>query len=109
MADRVGNRDFQAFKESWMEKRSGLAACLSVITGSRKRGWCPSGRAKRAICMEGRDFYDALERSIPLREVLERKVRYAAEKRVSVRYGRTALRFEGELRALKETGSKRAC
>ncbi|ATY34823.1 restriction endonuclease [Sphingomonas psychrotolerans] len=35
--------------------------------------------AKRVICMEGRDIYEALDRNIPIDTVLERKVRHAAE------------------------------
>lgn len=35
--------------------------------------------AKRVVCMEGRDIYEALNRNIPIDTVLERKVRHAAE------------------------------
>lgn len=37
------------------------------------------GRGKRLICMDGLDLYDTLDRAIPLIDVLERKVRRAAE------------------------------
>ena len=37
------------------------------------------GRGKRVICMDGLDLYDMLDRDIPLNDVLERKVRRAAE------------------------------
>ena len=37
------------------------------------------GRGKRVICMDGYDIYEMLQREIPLNEVLERKVRRAAE------------------------------
>ena len=37
------------------------------------------GRAKRVVCMDGRDIYEALDRNIPIDAVLERKVRHAAE------------------------------
>lgn len=37
------------------------------------------GSGKRIICMDGRDLYDALGAHLPLRSVLDRKVRRAAE------------------------------
>ena len=37
------------------------------------------GAAKRLICVEGRDLYEAFGRSIPLPSLLEAKVRRAAE------------------------------
>jgi hypothetical protein len=37
------------------------------------------GRGKRVICMDGLDLYEMLDREIPLKQVLERKVRRAAE------------------------------
>jgi restriction endonuclease Mrr len=37
------------------------------------------GRGKSLICMDGLDLFEALDRSIPLNHILERKVRSAAE------------------------------
>ena len=37
------------------------------------------GRGKRVICMDGLDLYEMLDRELPLTQVLERKVRRAAE------------------------------
>lgn len=37
------------------------------------------GKKKSVICMSGLDLYDMLDREIPLTQVLERKVRHAAE------------------------------
>ena len=37
------------------------------------------GRGKSVICMDGLDLFDALDRSIPLNHILEKKVRSAAE------------------------------
>lgn len=37
------------------------------------------GRGKRVICMDGYDLSEALQRELPLNQVLERKVRRAAE------------------------------
>ena len=36
-------------------------------------------RGKRVICMDGLDLYEMLDREIPFTQVLERKVRRAAE------------------------------
>jgi hypothetical protein len=37
------------------------------------------GRNKRIVCLDGRDIYEALERRIPIGDVIKRKVRLAAE------------------------------
>jgi hypothetical protein len=45
----------------------------------RDVGLSAFGAGKRLVCMGGRNLQDALDRQIPLRAVLERKVRRAAE------------------------------
>ena len=47
--------------------------------GLSEQGLAAFGPGKRLICMDGRDLFDGLDRSIPLAAVLERKVRRAAE------------------------------
>lgn len=48
-------------------------------SGFTEDGLSAFGRGKRVICMDGYDLYETLNRGIPLHEVLERKVRRAAE------------------------------
>lgn len=48
-------------------------------SGFSDDGLVAFGRGKRVICMDGLDLYDLLDREIPLNQVLERKVRRAAE------------------------------
>jgi len=47
--------------------------------GFTEDGLVAFGRGKRVICMDGLDLFDALDREIPLNQVLERKIRRAAE------------------------------
>jgi hypothetical protein len=48
-------------------------------SGFSEDGLATFGRGKRVICMDGLDLYEMLDREIPLNQVLERKVRRAAE------------------------------
>ena len=48
-------------------------------SGFSEDGLVAFGRGKRVICMDGLDLYEMLDREIPLNQVLERKVRRAAE------------------------------
>ena len=79
VVDRVGNRDLHAFHGKLDGKAQWARGLFVSYHGFTEEGLVSFGTGKKAICMEGRDFYDALERCIPLREVLERKVRHAAE------------------------------
>ena len=79
VADPVGNRDLHAFHGKLDGKAQWARGLFVSYNGFTDEGLVSFGKGKKAICMEGRDFYDALERGIPLREVLERKVRHAAE------------------------------
>ena len=47
--------------------------------GFSQEGLQAFGTAKRLVCVEGRDLYEAFGRSIPLPALLEAKVRRAAE------------------------------
>ena len=48
-------------------------------SGFSEDGLHAFGRGKRVICMDGYDLFEALSRELPLKQVLERKVRRAAE------------------------------
>src|SRR3546814_695086 len=60
-------------KAAWTR---GLFVSNSGFSGD---GLVAFGRGKRVICMDGLDLYEMLDREIPLNQVLERKVRRAAE------------------------------
>lgn len=47
--------------------------------GFTQEGLHAFGRGRKVICMSGEDIYKALGRRIPIAEVIERKVRAAAE------------------------------
>lgn len=63
-----------------LEQKAAWARGLFVsYNGFTSEGLAAFGSGKRLICMDGCDIADALDRQIPLQEVLERKVRRAAE------------------------------
>ena len=47
--------------------------------GFTQEGLHAFGRGRKVICMSGEDIYKALGRRIPIAEVIDRKVRAAAE------------------------------
>ena len=49
------------------------------FAGFTEEGLPAFGRGKSVVCMSGRDIYEALNRGLHMAEVLERKVRHAAE------------------------------
>lgn len=55
----------------------------SAMAGSHKKALHAFGRGRKVICMSGEDIYKALGRRIPIAEVIERKVRAAAESGVA--------------------------
>ncbi len=73
------DRDLHAFHGKLDGKAQWARGLFVSYHGFTEEGLVSFGTGKKAICMEGQDFYDAMERGIPLREVLERKVRHAAE------------------------------
>jgi len=63
-----------------LEQKAAWARGLFVsYNGFTAEGLTAFGSGKRLICMDGRDIFDALSGQIPLKSVLERKVRRAAE------------------------------
>lgn len=63
-----------------LEQKAVWARGLFVSnSGFTPEGLDAFGRGKRVICMDGLDLYETLNREIPLTDVLERKVRRAAE------------------------------
>jgi Restriction endonuclease len=61
------------------QKAAWARGLLISYSGFSEDGLHAFGRGKRVICMDGYDLYEALTRELPLNQVLERKVRRAAE------------------------------
>lgn len=76
--DQIGVADLHAFHGK-LEKAAWTRGLFVSYGGFTDDGLIAFGPAKRLICMEGRDIYDALEKQIPLADLLRAKVRRAAE------------------------------
>ena len=74
----IGVADLHAFHGK-LEKAAWTRGLFVSYGGVTTDGLAAFGPAKRLICMEGRDIYDALEKQIPLADLLRAKVRRAAE------------------------------
>lgn len=75
----TGAADLHAFHGKLEQKAAWARGLFVSNSGFTPDGLAAFGRAKRVICMDGLDLFDALDRQIPLNHVLERKVRRAAE------------------------------
>ena len=49
------------------------------FAGFTDEGLASFGTGKRVVCMSGRDLHQALQRQLPIRKLLDGKVRRAAE------------------------------
>jgi hypothetical protein len=75
----TGVSDLHVFHGKLDQKAAWARGLFVSYTGFTSEGLTAFGSGKRLICMDGRDIYDALDRQLPLKTVLERKVRRAAE------------------------------
>lgn len=75
----TGVEDLHAFHGKLERKATWTRGLFVSYSGFTVEGLTAFGSGKRLICMDGRDIYDAFDRQIPLKVVLERKVRRAAE------------------------------
>ncbi|ALG60508.1 MULTISPECIES: restriction endonuclease [Citromicrobium] len=76
--DPIGVADLHAFHGK-LDKAAWTRGVFVSYGGFTNEGLTAFGSAKRMICVEGRDIYDALEKQIPLADLLRAKVRRAAE------------------------------
>jgi len=53
---------------------------FTSYSGFSQDGCFAFGRGKKLICMDGRDIYETLSRSIPLYDVIVEKARHAASR-----------------------------
>jgi hypothetical protein len=74
----TGVEDLHAFHGK-LDKAAWTRGLFVSFGGFTSVGLQAFGTAKRLICLEGRDLYEALGRQIPLPALLEAKVRRAAE------------------------------
>lgn len=75
----VGVADLHTFHGKIEQKAAWTRGLFVSNSGFSEDGLAAFGRGKRVICMDGLDIYEMLDRGILLTQVLERKVRRAAE------------------------------
>lgn len=78
-AQPIGVADLHTFHGKIEQKAAWTRGLFVSNSGFSEDGLVAFGRGKRVICMDGLDLYELLDREIPLSQVLERKVRRAAE------------------------------
>jgi hypothetical protein len=75
----IGVAELHTFHGKIEQKAAWTRGLFVSNSGFSEDGLVAFGRGKRVICMDGLDLYEMLDREIPLNQVLERKVRRAAE------------------------------
>lgn len=75
----IGVAELHTFHGKIEQKAAWTRGLFVSNSGFTEDGLTAFGRGKRVICMDGLDLYEMLDREIPLNQVLERKVRRAAE------------------------------
>jgi hypothetical protein len=75
----TGVADLHIFHGKIEQKAAWTRGLFISNSGFTDDGLAAFGRGKRVICMDGLDLYEALSRELPLNNVLDRKVRRAAE------------------------------
>lgn len=82
--ERTGAADLHAFHGK-LDQRAAWGRGLFVsYTGFTDQGIVAFGRARKVICLDGRDLSKSFQRRLPLPEVLRRKVRKAVEHGVTL-------------------------
>mgnify|MGYP003583744145 CR=1 FL=1 len=71
--------DLHSFHGKLDQKAAWTRGLFISNSGFTTDGLAAFGKGKRLICMDGLDLFEMLDREIPLDQVLERKVRRAAE------------------------------
>jgi len=75
----IGVAELHTFHGKIEQKAAWTRGLFVSNSGFTDDGLVAFGRGKRVICMDGLDLYEMLDRELPLNQVLERKVRRAAE------------------------------
>ena len=77
--DPIGAAELYTFQGKLDQKAAWARGVFISYGGFTQEGLHAFGRVRKVICMSGEDIYKALGRRIPIAEVIERKVRTAAE------------------------------
>jgi len=77
--DPIGAAELHTFQGKLDQKAAWARGVFISYGGFTQEGLHAFGRGRKVICMSGEDIYKALGRRIPIAEVIERKVRAAAE------------------------------
>lgn len=75
----TGVADLHTFHGKLEQKAAWTRGLFVSNSGFTEDGLIAFGRGKRVICMDGFDLFETLSRELPLNQVLEKKVRRAAE------------------------------
>ena len=75
----MGAADLHVFHGKLEQKAAWARGIFISNSGFTEDGLYAFGWAKRVVCMDGLDLYEALERALPLHHVIASKVRRAAE------------------------------
>jgi hypothetical protein len=74
-----GVADLHTFQGKIEQKAAWTRGLFISNSGFTEEGLMAFGRGKRVVCMDGLDLYETLNRALPLNDVLDKKVRRAAE------------------------------
>lgn len=77
--ERIGANELHVFHGKVDQKADWARGLFISYSGFTDVGLQAFGRARKVICMSGEDIYKALGRRIPMADVIDRKVRAAAE------------------------------
>lgn len=77
--EKTAASDLHVFHGKIEQKAAWARGLFISNSGFTEEGLHAFGRAKRLICMDGLDIWEMLDRQIPLGDLIERKVRKAAE------------------------------
>jgi len=77
--DPIGAAELHTFQGKLDQKAAWARGVFISYGGFTHEGLHAFGRGRKVICMSGEDIYKALGRRIPIAEVIDRKVRAAAE------------------------------
>ncbi len=75
----TGAADLHILEGKLSQKAAWARGLFVSYTGFSSDGLFAFGRGKQVVCMDGRDIYEALDRQIPLNELIAEKARRAAE------------------------------
>lgn len=75
----IGVAELHTFHGKVDQKATWARGLFISYCGFTQEGLQAFGRGRKVICMSGKDIFKALEQRIPIAEVIERKVRAAAE------------------------------